>query len=261
SSGPRIRSSPASEIAAATSSLSATAHMTGRPSESSGRPRLRTATRAASARPTKSSVAAVARPSWTIWSIGGIGRSEIPPGVTRAGSEPAPPAADRIAALNGRRERFDLARRLRPAWRYRWLALGLIVALPVAAYALSSLGADRYRATATVTTARGGSSDVPGTTLTLAVARSDNGAPDAARRLDEPRNAADALLAKVHVTNPKPLNANESTNTFTLAATAAQPGESARIANAFAESLVAATNSGAGRHATKPATLTARAAA
>jgi capsular exopolysaccharide synthesis family protein len=132
-------------------------------------------------------------------------------------------------------------------WRRKWLLLAIVIVIPAAVYVGSMLMPKTYQSAATINVkATAGASTV----LSRTVAKVDIGevqtlmtttvvARRAARVLGLPASAARSLLGHISVAPTSP-----DSNFLTITAQDSDPGEAARIANAFARAVAQArTNS------------------
>jgi capsular exopolysaccharide synthesis family protein len=141
-----------------------------------------------------------------------------------------------------RQEGFDIRHWARLVWRRKWLLLAIVVAIPSAVYALSSLLPKTYESEATInvkatavasTLFSGQISSSSNTGQTQTLIQTTVVARRAARLLGEKPSEGRALLSHISVA---PTNPSDSTGEFlTITARDSDPVMAARIANAFAE--------------------------
>jgi succinoglycan biosynthesis transport protein ExoP len=149
-----------------------------------------------------------------------------------------------------RQEGLDLRQWGRLVWRRKWLLLAVVVAIPAAVYAGSTLLPKTYQSKATINVQATGApstlfsnqissrSDIASAqTLieTTAVARR------AAHILGKPASAARSLLGHISVAPTNP--AEKDNNFLTITAQDSSSVEAARIANAFARAVAKARTS------------------
>jgi capsular exopolysaccharide synthesis family protein len=161
---------------------------------------------------------------------------------------------------------LDIRQWGRLVWRRKWLLLAIVVVVPVAVYAVSSLLPKTYQSKATIAvqaTANpstllsgqirpsSGLSEAQTLTKTTLVARR------AARNLGLPPSSARGLLGHVSVA---PTNPSDSKGEFlTITAQDSDPAEAADIANAFAQAIAETRTAGATHQIERTiATLTAQ---
>src|SRR5262245_56688315 len=165
---------------------------------------------------------------------------------------------------SGRGDGIDYRRYLRQAWRRKWILLALVVLIPLAAYLITNRQPKVYEASTLMkvapqnisvsNTISFGSS---GVTETATIIKTSGVARLAARELGEPPSDAGALLSKISTGVE-----GDSTDAGFLRITAKDndPGQAARIANAFAASITQTrTNDAIGKIDATIATLTKQA--
>lgn len=143
---------------------------------------------------------------------------------------------------------------MRAFWRAKFLFLGSLVALPVAAYLLSSRLPETYEASTilqvgatTIDTTLFQESAPPtgSTAQAVRLMQTSGVAREAARNMDDPPSDPRTLLSKVQISG------DDSTSFVTLVAREGDPRRAADIANSFAEAVVATRTKAAVQRVTK----------
>lgn len=142
-----------------------------------------------------------------------------------------------------RQEGLDIRQWGRLVWRRKWLLLAIVIAIPVAVYAVSSLLPKTYQSSATIhveatagastlfsnVSSKSDTDEVQTLSGTTVVGRR------AARILGLPPTDAKGLLSHISVAPTNP--AETDSNFLTFTAQASDPDEAASIANAFARAV------------------------
>jgi len=151
----------------------------------------------------------------------------------------------------------DLRHYLRAFWRGKFLFLGAVVSLPIAAYLLTSRLPETYEsavvlqvgATTIDTTLFQESAPPSGSTAQAVRLMQTTGvAEEAASKMENPPSDPGELLDKVQV------EGEDSTNFVTITARDGEPREAADIANSFADAVVSTRKDAAVQRVTKAIT-------
>ncbi len=134
---------------------------------------------------------------------------------------------------------------LRRVWRYRWILLAILIALPALAFAISSLLPKTWAATVTVEAQTGGSTatTLGGTSVTvsqgaLQLVETEPVAKRVLEKLGEPPSGFEDLLEDVSARlSPLQSRSSQVTQLFEIRAEADTPQRAATIANTFAETV------------------------
>jgi succinoglycan biosynthesis transport protein ExoP len=136
---------------------------------------------------------------------------------------------------------IDLRHYVRQAWRRKWILLAVIVLIPAATYLLTQRQAKVYEAS---TLLKVGAQNISvsnqltfsssGVTETATIVKTTGVARLAAKQLGESPSSAGALLGKISTTVP---GESSETGFMRIIARDSNPGQAARIANAFAAAI------------------------